>query len=286
MMLSVSFVVMPNEHSPLQEAKYEFKEAEVNNNLTCLEHFVVGFVGFIFCVIPIFWPFCIRILRQYERCVHFRLGKLQAKQKGPGLFFFIPFVDDVRTVDLRVQSLDVEPQDMITKDSVTAYIDAVVYFFVDDACKAITVIEKFKFATGLIGATTLRSIVGESELDELVQTRETITRRLKMILDRETDRWGVKITMVEIRDIRLPENMQRSMAFQAEAERDRRAQVISAEGEKQAATMLTQAAANLSENPASVQLRYLQTINQISIENNETIVFPLPVEMLRGMGRS
>lgn len=259
-------------------------EVKVNNTLSAVEWTVVILVGAIFVLIPFFWPCCIRILKQYERCVHLRMGKLQAKQKGPGLFFFIPFVDEVFVVDLRVQTIDIPPQEMITKDSVTATVNAIIYFFVADACKATTVIDNYHVATKLLGATSLRSIVGESELDELIMKRDVLKQKLSKVLDEETDRWGVKVVGVEIQDVALPLSMQRSMASQAEAERDRRAQVISAEGELQAAQSLTQAAANLHKNPATIQLRYLQTLNTISIEQSETIVFPLPVEMLQGMG--
>jgi regulator of protease activity HflC (stomatin/prohibitin superfamily) len=259
-------------------------DVQVNNELSVIEWLVVILIGAFYVMIPIFWPWCIRILAQHERCVHLRMGKLQAKQKGPGLFFFIPYVDEVFVVDLRVQMIDIPPQEMITKDSVTAKVNAVVYFFVADACKATTVIDNYSTATKLLGATSLRSIVGESELDELIMKRDVLKQRLSKVLDAETDRWGVKVVGVEIQDVALPNTMQRSMASQAEAERDRRAQVISAEGELQAAQALTQAAANLHRNPATIQLRYLQTLNTISIEQSETIVFPLPVEMLQGMG--
>ena len=193
-------------------------------------------------------------------------------------------VDDVRKVDLRVDTLDVPAQDMITKDSVTVRVNAVVYFFVQDAVLSVTKVENSTASTSLLASTTLRSCVGDCELDEILSRREHINNKVRRILDEATDVWGIKVTAVEIKDVSVPPHMQRSMASQAEAERDRRAKVISAEGEFQASLMLTEAAEKLAENPATIQLRYLQTLNQISIENNQTVVFPLPTEMISGMG--
>lgn len=249
----------------------------------CMCRYVLLFFCTILAIIPLFWPFVIRIFRQYERCVHFRLGRLQAHAKGPGLFFFIPFVDDFRKVDLRITTIDVPTQEMMTKDSVTVRVNAVIYFYVADAVKSVIMVDDHFQSTSLLAATTLRSAVGDSELDEILQQREAINAKIRSVLDMATDTWGVKVTAVEVRDVILPPNMQRSMASQAESERERRAKLISAEGELQASKMMLQAANKMTQNPATMQLRYLHTLNQISVEKNETIVFPFPVEMMANM---
>jgi len=237
-------------------------------------------------IIPLFWPFIIKIFNQYERCVHFRLGRLVRPAKGPGLFFFIPFVDEIRRVDLRIRTMDVPTQEMMTKDSVTVRVNAVIYFYVSDAIKSVIMVDNHNQSTALLAATTLRSAVGDSELDEILQQRDSINNKIRSVLDEATDTWGVKVTAVEVRDVILPQKMQRSMASQAEAERERRAKLISAEGEMQAAQMLLTAANKMTENPATMQLRYLHTLNQISVEQNETVVFPLPVELMSNLFRS
>jgi len=208
------------------------------------------------------------------------LGKLRKPAKGPGVFIFIPFVDKWQTVDLRVRTIDVPSQEMITKDSVTVVVNAVVYFYVRDAILTVLSVKNHLHATGYLAQTTLRSVIGESELDELLQKRDLINSKITRILDEATDPWGIKITALEIKDILLPRNMQRAMGSQAEAERERRAKVISAEGELQASRSLLNAAQQMTQNPATMQLRYLQTLTSISQEHNQTVVFPFPVELI------
>jgi len=238
---------------------------------------MMGLCSFMMLIIPCLWCSYIKVFEQYERAVHFRLGKLQKPAKGPGIFFFIPCVDDWRTVDMRILTLDVPPQNMMTKDSVTCHVNAVVYFYVADAIKAVTCVENHMASTALLAQTSLRSVIGDSELDELLTKRETINRKLTKILDEGTDDWGIKVVTVEISDVTLPTQMQRAMGSQAEAERERRAKVISAEGELQASTHLLEAANNMTQNSATIQLRYLQTLTQISQEKPSTIIFPLPL---------
>ncbi len=222
----------------------------------------------------------IRILREYERAVVFRLGRLVGV-KGPGLILLIPFIDKMIKVSLRTVVLDVPPQDVITKDNVSVKVNAVVYFRVIDAAKAIVEVENYAYATSQIAQTTLRSVLGEVELDELLAQREQLNHKLQRIIDEQTDPWGVKVSAVEIKHVDLPQEMQRAMAKQAEAERERRAKIISAEGEYQAAEKLREAAEVLSTNPITIQLRYLQTLREISVENASTIVFPIPIEIFR-----
>jgi len=238
--------------------------------------------------IPITWFIAIRVFEQYERGVVFRLGKVLKEPKGPGIFYFLPFVDTYKNVDLRIMTIDVLPQEMMTKDSVTCSVNAVIYFRVRDPIKAIVQVENYISATGQFAQTTLRSVVGENELDSLLSKREMINARITEILEKQTNAWGVHVTTVEIKDVILPQQMQRAMASQAEAERERRAKVISAEGEQQAAKTLLEAATQMTKNETTMQLRYLQTLTQISTEQNQTIVFPLPVEalsLLTGYGK-
>jgi regulator of protease activity HflC (stomatin/prohibitin superfamily) len=222
----------------------------------------------------------IRILREYERAVVFRLGRLIGV-KGPGLIVLIPFIDKMVKVSLRTVVLDVPPQDVITKDNVSVKVNAVVYFRVMDAAKAVVEVENYAYATSQIAQTTLRSVLGEVELDELLAQREELNHRLQRIIDTQTDPWGVKVSAVEIKHVDLPQEMQRAMAKQAEAERERRAKIISAEGEYQAAEKLKEAAEVLAQNPITIQLRYLQTLSEISTENASTIVFPVPIEFFK-----
>jgi len=253
---------------------------------TFIRYFAIFFCSLLM-IIPIFWIWFIKIFDQYERCVHFRLGKLRKPAKGPGVFIFITFVDKWQTVDLRVRTIDVPSQEMITKDSVTVVVNAVVYFYVRDAILTVLSVKNHLQATGYLAQTTLRSVIGESELDELLQKRDLINSKITRILDEATDPWGIKITALEIKDILLPRNMQRAMGSQAEAERERRAKVISAEGELQASRSLLTAAQQMTQNPATMQLRYLQTLTAISQEHNQTVVFPFPVELIhlvRSMG--
>jgi regulator of protease activity HflC (stomatin/prohibitin superfamily) len=221
----------------------------------------------------------IRILREYERGVIFRLGRLIA-QKGPGLILLIPVIDRMVRVDLRTVTLNIPPQEVITRDNVPARVNAVAYFRVIDPNRAITEVENFLLATSQISQTTLRSVLGKAELDQLLAERERLNEDLQKIIDDQTEPWGVKVTTVEIKDVEIPEQMQRAMARQAEAERERRAKIIAAEGEFQAAQKLADAAEIISKNPATLQLRYLQTLLEMGVNQNTTIVFPLPIEML------
>ncbi len=225
----------------------------------------------------------IKILPEYERGVLFRLGRVTGEARGPGLIFIIPIIDRLVRVSLRTVTMDIPPQDIITKDNVTVRVNAVAYFRVIDPNKAILEIEDFSFATGQVAQTTLRSIVGQVELDELLINRDEINRQLQQIIDGLTDPWGVKVTLVEIKDVELPDAMRRAMARQAESERDRRAKVIHALGEQEAAATLAEAARLLEDRPAAMQLRLLQTMTEISAEQSSTIIFPLPMELLRVM---
>jgi regulator of protease activity HflC (stomatin/prohibitin superfamily) len=222
----------------------------------------------------------VRILREYERGVIFRLGRLIA-QKGPGLILLIPIVDQMVRIDLRTITLNVPPQEVITKDNVTVRVNAVAYFRVVDSNKAVTEIENFLLATSQIAQTTLRSVLGKAELDSLLGERERLNIELQQIIDEQTEPWGIKVSTVEVKDVELPQNMQRSIALQAEAERERRAKIINADGEFQAAEKLSQAANIISQNPATLQLRYLQTLLQIGGDQNSTIIFPLPIDLLK-----
>jgi regulator of protease activity HflC (stomatin/prohibitin superfamily) len=221
----------------------------------------------------------VRILREYERGVVFRLGRLIA-QKGPGLILLIPFIDRMVKVDLRTVTLNIPPQEVITRDNVPAGVNAVAYFRVIDPRKAITEVENFLVATSQISQTALRSVLGKAEFDQLLSERERLNEELQTIIDESTEPWGVKVTAVEIKDVEIPEQMQRAIARQAEAERERRAKIINSEGEFQAAQKLTDAADIISTNPASLQLRYLQTLLEIGSNQNTTVVFPLPMDML------
>jgi regulator of protease activity HflC (stomatin/prohibitin superfamily) len=221
----------------------------------------------------------IRVLREYERGVIFRLGRLIG-QKGPGLILLIPLVDRMMKVSLRTIVLDVAPQDVITRDNVSVKVNAVVYFRVMDASRAIVEVEDFLFATSQLSQTTLRSILGQVELDELLAERDKINKKLQTILDEHTDPWGIKVSNVEIKHVDLPQEMQRAMARQAEAERERRGKVIAAEGEFQAARRLADAAEIIAAHPAALQLRFLQTLVEVGAENNSTVVFPVPIDLL------
>jgi regulator of protease activity HflC (stomatin/prohibitin superfamily) len=223
-------------------------------------------------------PQMVRILREYERGVVFRLGKLLGT-KGPGLIFLIPLVDRMVKMDLRVVTIDVSRQEMMTSDNVPVTVDAVVYFRVVEAEAAVIKVESYWKATSLIAQTTLRSVIGQAELDELLGQRERINHKLQEIIDRQTDPWGIKVTAVEVKDVVLPEGMKRAMARQAESERERRAKIINAEGEFQAAEKLVQAAAMIAEQPIALQLRFLQTMREISSEHNTTTFLPIPMDL-------
>ena len=230
-------------------------------------------------LVGILLPAMIRILREYERGVIFRLGKL-LRAKGPGLVLLIPFIDRMVRVDLRVVTIDVPKQEMMTSDNVPVTVDAVLYFRVVDAEAAIVKVEDFLRATALIAQTTLRSVVGQAELDDLLARREKINQTLQEIIDRQTDPWGIKVTSVEVKDVVLPDSMKRAMAKQAETERERRAKIINAEGEFQAAERLVQAGEKISRQPISLQLRFLQTIREISSEHNTHTIVPLPIDLI------
>ncbi len=225
----------------------------------------------------------VKIVNEYERGVIFRLGRVIGA-KGPGFFLIIPFVDRMVRVDLRVVTMDVPPQDVITKDNVTVRVDAVVYFRVVDANSSVVKVANFIMATSLISQTTLRNVLGQSELDELLTQRDKLNQMLQKIIDEQTEPWGVKVTTVEIRTVELPETMRRSMAAQAEAERERRAKIIHAEGELQASEKLAQAAAIIGREPATIQLRYLATMAEIASEKTNTIIFPFPMDFLKAFG--
>jgi regulator of protease activity HflC (stomatin/prohibitin superfamily) len=230
-------------------------------------------------LIVLFLMSAIRILREYERGVIFRLGRV-IKTKGPGLIILIPVIDKMVKVSLRLVAMDVPPQDVITRDNVSVKVNAVIYFRVMDPTNATIEVENFLFATSQLAQTTLRSVCGQVELDELLAEREKINTQLQNILDKHTDPWGIKVTTVEVKHIDLPQEMQRAMAKQAEAERERRAKVINAEGEYQAATRLADAAGIISEHPEALQLRYLQTLREISSESSTTTFFPIPIDLL------
>src|SRR5512137_1887840 len=242
---------------------------------------ILNYVPVIFVVIVavMFIASAVRILPEYERGVLFRLGRLVGV-RGPGLFFIIPGVDRMVRVSLRTVVFDVPPQDVITRDNVTVKVSAVVYFRVMVADKAIVEVENYMYATSQLSQTTLRSVLGQVELDELLSQREKINKELQEILDRHTGPWGVKVSNVEVKNIDLPQEMQRAIAKQAEAERERRAKVIHAEGELQASEKLAQAAKVLAAEPASIQLRFLQTLTEIAAEKNSTTIFPVPVDLI------
>jgi regulator of protease activity HflC (stomatin/prohibitin superfamily) len=227
----------------------------------------------------------VRILKEYERGVIFRLGRLVAS-KGPGLILLVPIIDKMQKVSLRVIVFDVPPQDVITKDNVSVKVNAVVYFKVFDPNRAIVEVEDFLYATSQLAQTTLRSVIGEAELDELLAERERINERIQGILDEATDSWGIKVSRVEVKHVDLPQEMQRAMARQAEAERERRAKIIVAEGEFQASERISQAAAIIGQHPEALQLRYLQTLVEIAAENNSVTLFPIPIDFLDAFRRA
>jgi regulator of protease activity HflC (stomatin/prohibitin superfamily) len=233
----------------------------------------------VFVILGLILASAIRILKEYERGVIFRLGRLIG-EKGPGLILLIPIIDKMQKVSLRLVTLDVPPQDVITRDNVSIKVNAVVYFRVMDSNNAVVQVENYLYATSQLSQTTLRSVLGQVELDELLAEREKINENLQDILDRQTDPWGIKVTNVEVKHVDLPQEMQRAMARQAEAERDRRAKVIHAEGEFQAASKLQQAAKIMEQNPITLQLRYLQTLTEISSEKSTNTIFPIPLDLV------
>jgi regulator of protease activity HflC (stomatin/prohibitin superfamily) len=240
-------------------------------------------VGLFGILIVVVWLFnSINVLREYERGVIFRLGRLLPQAKGPGLIFVFWPIDKIVKVPLRTVTLDVPPQDIITSDNVSVKVNAVVYFRVINAIKAIVEVENYLYATSQLSQTTLRSVLGEVALDDLLSHRETLNLKLQSILDQHTDPWGIKVALVEVKQVDLPQEMQRAMAKQAEAEREKRAKIIHAEGEYQAAEKLAQAAAVVAKEPVAIQLRYLQTLTEIGVEKNTTVIFPVPIDIFEG----
>lgn len=244
----------------------------------------LGFIPAIVVLALLILVSSIKIIKEYERAVVFRLGRLLVGTKGPkgpGLVIIIPFVDKFIRVNLRLVAMDVPPQDVITRDNVSVKVNAVVYFRVVEPNKAITEIDDYLYATSQLAQTTLRSILGQVELDDLLSNREHINSELQTILDAQTDSWGIKVSAVEVKHVDLPQEMQRAMAKQAEAERERRAKIIGAEGEFQAATKIVDAAKLMEEHPVALQLRYLQTLREVATENNSTTLFPIPIDFLQ-----
>jgi len=225
----------------------------------------------------------IKVLKEYERGVIFRLGRVLDKPKGPGLILVLSPIDKLVRISLRTIVFDVPPQDIITKDNVSVKVNAVVYFRVIDPKRAVIEVQDYMYATSQLSQTTLRSVLGQADLDELLSARDKLNSRLQTIIDEHTDPWGIKVSMVEIKHVDLPQEMQRAMAKQAEAERERRAKIIHAEGENQASAKLLEAANTMSQNPTTLQLRYLQTLVEIGAENSTTIVFPMPIDLLKNL---
>jgi len=246
-----------------------------------IQHLIGGGMAILvplFIIFVVILPQAVRILREYERGVIFRLGKLQGA-KGPGIIFLIPIVDKMVRMDLRVVTIDVPKQEIMTRDNVPATVDAVVYFRVVDPNAAVVKVENFWKATSLIAQTTLRSVLGQSPLDDLLSQRDVINQKLQEIIDKQTEPWGIKVTGVEVKEVALPDSMKRAMAKQAEAERERRAKVVNAEGEFQAAEKMVQAAALIAKEPIALQLRYLQTMREMASEHNTTTFLPLPIDL-------
>ncbi|XP_076436460.1 mechanosensory protein 2-like isoform X1 [Babylonia areolata] len=270
----------------------ECKTSGTEDQLRMEEGGSLGCCGFILYVLSLLaivvtFPFslclCIKVVQEYERAVIFRLGRiLSGGAKGPGLFFIIPCMDSYTKVDLRTVSFDVPPQEVLTRDSVTVAVDAVVYYRVQNATMSITNVEDANRSTRLLAATTLRNVLGTKNLAEILSDREAISHLMQSSLDEATDPWGVKVERVEVKDVRLPVQLQRAMAAEAEAAREARAKVIAAEGEQKASRALKEAAEIITESPAALQLRYLQTLNSISAEKNSTIIFPLPIDLMQG----
>ena len=240
----------------------------------------MGAIVVLVLVVLVIFSKAIYILREYERGVVFRLGRLVGA-RGPGFILVIPFIDRLVRIGLRIIAMDVPSQDVITKDNISVKVNAVVYYRVFDASKAVVEVQDYNYATSQLAQTTLRSVIGSAELDELLSAREKINVELQSILDKQTDVWGIKVSAVEVKHVDLPETMQRAIARQAEAERERRAKIIHAEGELQASEKLSQAAGVLAKQPTSIQLRFLQTLSEISVEKNSTIIFPVPIDLIQ-----
>ncbi|XP_042207901.1 band 7 protein AGAP004871-like isoform X7 [Homarus americanus] len=246
--------------------------------------FILTFISYLLIVatFPFSLCLCIKVVQEYERAVIFRLGRLlKGGAKGPGIFFIVPCIDSYRKVDLRTVSFDVPPQEVLSRDSVTVSVDAVVYYKIFSPVQSVVTVTDYSHSTRLLAATTLRNVLGTRNLAEILSERESISATMQSSLDDATDPWGVKVERVEIKDVRLPVQLQRAMAAEAEAAREARAKVIAAEGEQRASRALKEAADVINESPAALQLRYLQTLNAISAENNSTIIFPLPIDVLK-----
>jgi len=237
-----------------------------------------AFIVFLIVMLVIFISSFVKILREYERAVVFRFGRLLG-EKGPGLFILIPGIDRMVRIDLRTVTRDVPPQEVITRDNVPVRVDAVIYFRVMDPQKAVVEVQDYMFATAQISTTTLRSVLGQADLDELLTQREKLNQQIQKIVDESTDPWGIKVSAVEVKDAQLPDSMKRAMARQAEAERERRAKIIHAEGEFEASERLSEAAEAMSKEPISLQLRFLQTLTEVAAEKNSTLVFPVPIDL-------
>jgi len=246
--------------------------------------------AFSYVLIILFFPIAIcmtlKIVQEYERAIIFRLGRAMPEPKGPGLFFIVPCTDNFIKVDLRTISFDIPPQEVLTKDSVTVAVDGVVYYRVNNPMMSVVNVEDYQQSTRLLAQTTLRNILGTKTLSEILSDRDSIAHMMQSSLDEGTDPWGIKVERVEIKDVRLPHQLQRAMAAEAEAHREARAKVVAAEGEQKASRALKEAADVINESPAALQLRYLQTLNQISAEKNSTIIFPIPIDMLKGFGKN
>lgn len=267
---------------------HDDERANAAEGFGCCGYILIGisYLVFIF-TLPLSLLFSIRIVREYERAVIMRLGRIfDGGAKGPGLFFILPCIDDIVTVDLRTITFDVPPQEILTKDSVTVTVDAVCYYRTYNPVAAVTNITNAAYSTRLLAATTLRNILGTKSLQEILQDKDSIATKMQESLDEATDSWGIKVERTEVKDVRLPYNMQRAMATEAEADREAKAGLIAAQGEQKASIALKEAADVISQNPVSIQLRYLQTLSNISDEKNSTIIFPIPLEMLKKLGKN
>jgi len=278
----VAIDVERNDSSPLVRSKEKKVETGADTSNDCCSLLLIILTSLIIAfTFPLTVFFCIRIVAEYERAVIFRLGRIKKDGAvGPGLFWVNPFIDEIKVVDLRTVTFDVPPQEILTKDSVTVQVDAVVYYQIRNPLAAVCNVANFANATRFLSATTLRNILGTKTLSEVLSDREHIAADLKEMIDTATDPWGIEIERVEVKDVRLPSNLQRAMAAEAEASREARAKVIAAEGEQKASKALKEASDIISESPAALQLRYLQTLSTISSEKNSTIVFPIPIELM------
>jgi len=271
---------------PLHKGYDVLETAGDGGDGACEVLLTVASVIFVIVTFPFSIWFCVKVVQEYERAVIFRLGRLtKGGAKGPGIFFIIPCIDTYRCVDLRTVSFDVPPQEILSKDSVTMTVDAVVYFRISNATIAISNVEDYSRSTRLLAITTMRNVLGTKNMSDILSERESISHAMQVILDEATDPWGVKVERVEIKDVRLPVQLQRAMAAEAEATREARAKVIAAEGEQRASRALREAAEVLSDSPAALQLRYLQTLNAVAAEKNSTIIFPIPMELFKGFMR-